>query len=279
MNPLWAALRTVVREEGALRQTVWHCTFSPITSAPSVLVSGIWAHSPPLPLSYMHPPCPAVIGSRAGRVIPQPERPITFLPPAVYTSALAATPIHYLPRSIAAHSSLLSAASSFSLNPQPWRSAAAQRDTSAINPREDGVLRFWARLITYFGVFLLAIVYVVSSTILPVMRVDSCRLRQVSGRTTFKSSTENPYSNISFFFFLFAGNNFDLRTRCNPLCLFFVCLCHFMDARIATFSIFQTTSSPNTQTLATSTRLCGASDRSDPSNEIKVIFPFFPLSV
>lgn len=149
MSPLWAALRTVVYTAPSypshLHRLSWYLFWF---SALSLLFT------PPrqtLPPSYMHPPCPAIIGSRAGRVIPQPERPITFLPPAAYTSASAATPTHYLPRSIAAHSSPLSAASSFTVwAPQPWRRAGAQRDTSAINPREDRALRL---LMTDFGVF------------------------------------------------------------------------------------------------------------------------------
>lgn len=96
-----------------------------------------------LPRSDMPRLSPAIICPCAGRVVPQPERLITFLPPAVYTSVLAATPIHYLPWSRAAHSSPLSATPSFTaLNPQPWQSAAAQQDTSAINPEEDRVHRF-----------------------------------------------------------------------------------------------------------------------------------------
>lgn len=58
---------------------------------------------------------PAISGPHAGQVVPHPERLITFLPPAVYTSVLAATPIHYLPWSKAAHSSPLSATASFSV--------------------------------------------------------------------------------------------------------------------------------------------------------------------
>lgn len=56
----------------------------------------------------------AITGPHTGQVVPHPERLITSLPPAVYTSLLAATPIHYLLWSRAAHSSPLSAAASFS---------------------------------------------------------------------------------------------------------------------------------------------------------------------
>lgn len=112
-----------------------------------------------LPRSDMPRLSPAIICPCAGRVVPQPERLITFLPPAVYTSVLAATPIHYLPWSRAAHSSPLSATPSFTaLNPQPWQSAAAQQDTSAINPEEDRVAQVldWIQrlIITYFCFFL-----------------------------------------------------------------------------------------------------------------------------
>lgn len=98
----------------------------------------------PSPLVHALSPSPAIGGSHAGQEAPQPERLITFLPPAVHTSVLAATPIHYLPWSRAAHSSPLSATSSFviSLNPQPWRSMAAQQDMLAINQKEGRAQRF-----------------------------------------------------------------------------------------------------------------------------------------
>lgn len=76
---------------------------------------------PPSPcsLSLTHTHLPrlrsAIIGPCAGWVVAQPERLIAFLPPAVYTSVLTATPIHYLPWSGAAHSSPLSATSSFTV--------------------------------------------------------------------------------------------------------------------------------------------------------------------
>lgn len=121
---------------------MWRCT---VTSAPSVLVSvhtpppPRQTYSPPLPLSYTHPPCPAIIGSRAGRVIPQPEGPITCLPPAVSTSVLAATPIHYLPWSIAAHSSRLSEASSFTVWTPSRGGALVLSETRLLLIREKSV--------------------------------------------------------------------------------------------------------------------------------------------
>lgn len=72
---------------------------------------------PSLSLSHTHLPRlrSAIISPCAGWVVAQPERLIAFLPPAVYTSVLTATPIHYLPWSGAAHSSPLSATSSFTV--------------------------------------------------------------------------------------------------------------------------------------------------------------------
>lgn len=56
---------------------------------------------------------PSISGPQAGQAVHHHERLITFLPPAVYTSVLAATPIHYPPWSRAAHISPLSASASF----------------------------------------------------------------------------------------------------------------------------------------------------------------------
>lgn len=89
---------------------------SPFTVSPVLpLLTSSSSFSPSLPLSFMLCLPPAISGPHAGQVVPHPERLITFLPPAVYTSVLAATPIHYLPWSRAAHSSPLSATASFSV--------------------------------------------------------------------------------------------------------------------------------------------------------------------
>lgn len=75
-----------------------------------------------------------------GQVVLHPERLITFLPPAVYTSVLAAKPIHYLPWSRAAHTSPLSATTSFSVwTPSCGRAWLLSKTLFAINQEEDRV--------------------------------------------------------------------------------------------------------------------------------------------
>ena len=120
MNPLCGGLRSVVGGQGASSPPILLFLFLycfhpslPLNNSPFTVSLGLLTRSPP------SPPFPslsrsvsllltAISGPHAGQVVPHPERLITFPPPAVDTSALAATAIHYLPWSRAARSSPLS---------------------------------------------------------------------------------------------------------------------------------------------------------------------------
>lgn len=74
----------------------------------------------------------------AGQAAPHPERLITFLPSAVCASVLPAEPIHYHPKSGVAHTSPLSATTSFSVwTPSRGRAWLLSKTSLAINQEED----------------------------------------------------------------------------------------------------------------------------------------------
>lgn len=132
---------------------------------PLLLASSSHADLPslPPPLSFTLRLSPAISGPHAGQAVPHPERLITLLPPAVYTSVLAATPIHYLPWSRAAHSSPLSATASFTARTPSRGGARPLSETRWLlirtRTRRGGSRPNPTAGITSFYVFLWALVY------------------------------------------------------------------------------------------------------------------------